>query len=685
MFKNLSMSKKIYSVIGILAAVAVVIALIGIVYLGQMNDRINHLAHNTAEQVRISGKIVEQVERVQRAEKDLLLAASEEEMQGYVEEMEAMKKAVKDDLKVLKGLSDGTGQKYVTDFEERWDQFVEVSRQVQQLALLNSNVEAKLLSQGEGRKAFEEAASRLSVLTDRNDREVATGNILSRVKRAAKKGSLATKIRTKLIAMQRGEKNLILAKTQEEMDEYAKNIGEAENEVNTLLTDLEGLADSGEESQLINEFKTGFSHYQQVNSNVRELSRENGNNRAFELSAGEGQRYLKNANEALRSLIAYANDSMDNSIQVSDARYAAARGMMIGVSVIGILGALALAIYLMRGLTGNLNRFIRWLSEGAGELSAASNQVSQSSQELAEGASEQAASVEETSASLEEMGAMTRQNTDSSKKANSLAQETKQAAEEGDEHMDKMLTAIKDLDASSEETSKIIKTIDEIAFQTNLLALNAAVEAARAGEAGQGFAVVADEVRSLAQRAAEAAKNTAELIDGSKENTKRSVQMVDEVAEALQSITGKARQVNELVGEITAASEEQNQGIGQVNTAMSQIDQVTQSIASNAEESASASEELNAQADTLMQTVTELTHLVEGANPGSTHGNGSQGLTEKAQSLFKQQKAKNQNGSNGTQSRQNGHSGSRNGSTTQQNPEEAFPLESNDDDGFEEF
>jgi ABC-type transporter Mla subunit MlaD len=175
--------------------------------------------------------------------------------------------------------------------------------------------------------------------------------------------------------------------------------------------------------------------------------------------------------------------------------------------------------------------------------------------------------------------------------------------------MQAMSAAMDAIKTSSSDIAKIIKTIDEIAFQTNILALNAAVEAARAGEAGMGFAVVADEVRNLAQRSAQAAKETAAKIEGAIARTEQGVQISAKVAQALEEIVTKVRQVNQLVTEVSAASKEQTQGIDQVNTAVSQMDRVTQSNAASAEEAASASEELNAQALSLKDAVSQLLAL----------------------------------------------------------------------------
>jgi len=269
---------------------------------------------------------------------------------------------------------------------------------------------------------------------------------------------------------------------------------------------------------------------------------------------------------------------------------------------------------------------------------------------------------------------MTRQNADNSEQAKSLAQTASQSADKGTEAMERMTSAIGRIKESSDETAKIVKTIDEIAFQTNLLALNAAVEAARAGEAGKGFAVVAEEVRNLAQRSAEAAKTTADMIEGSIRNSEDGVKVTEEVQAVLGEVAEGARKMNELVAEIAAASGEQSQGIDQVNTAVSQLDKVTQQNAANAEESASAAEELNGQSEELKSMVS--TFAISGhamsAPAAPANGNGSSRSPARAQAAAPRRRPAPVASGNGS-----------NGKAAKPEPAAVFPLE--EDESLEEF
>jgi methyl-accepting chemotaxis protein len=321
---------------------------------------------------------------------------------------------------------------------------------------------------------------------------------------------------------------------------------------------------------------------------------------------------------ALLKKLVEINEAVGSSTtRTAEHQAAMLKAVSIAAMVAGVAAALLLGILISRGIVKILTRISTNLDAGAEQTAA--GQVSGASQTLAEGASEQAASLEETSASLEEMASMTRRNAENAQSAKDLATQTRGAADAGASDMREMSEAMDAIKTSSDNIAKIIKTIDEIAFQTNILALNAAVEAARAGEAGMGFAVVADEVRNLAQRSAQAAKETAEKIEDSISKSGIGVGLSAKVAERLQEIVQKTRQVDELVAEIATASREQSQGIDQVNTAVTQMDKVTQSNAAAAEESASASEELNAQALTLKGAVSELLAMVGGRTRSATN------------------------------------------------------------------
>ena len=309
--------------------------------------------------------------------------------------------------------------------------------------------------------------------------------------------------------------------------------------------------------------------------------------------------------------------TIDISSNASSSLASAATVTIIGLIAALVVGVL-LAIYLTRSITGPINRVIAGMQAGSEQVASASSQVSSSSQQLAEGASEQASSLEETAASLEMMSAGAKESAANSKQANVRSQEVKAHAEKGQSAMKALNTAMEKIKNSSDETAKIIKTIDEIAFQTNLLALNAAVEAARAGDAGKGFAVVAEEVRNLAQRSAEAAKGTADLIDGAKQNSDLGVQATGEVSAILEEVVSGIIEVSDTINNLSRSADDQARSVAEVNTAVGQMDAVTQSNAAGAEESASAAEEMSAQAGEMKSLVADLVQIVGGA--GSAGG-----------------------------------------------------------------
>lgn len=322
---------------------------------------------------------------------------------------------------------------------------------------------------------------------------------------------------------------------------------------------------------------------------------------------------------AVQEHLARSRDLINENVMTDEAMLAAAtntRLIVISLGMAALAIGIAAASYITRGIVKALTTIIRALDTSADQVKAAAGQVANSSQDMANGATEQASSLEETSASLEEMASMTHQNADHSRLADSSARQALAAASEGHTAMTGMNEVIGQIKKSSDETSRILKTIDEIAFQTNLLALNAAVEAARAGEAGKGFAVVAEEVRSLAQRSATAARETSELIEGSQAHAGKGVEAAKRVDDILQRIHAEIAKLSKLIEDVDRATSEQTQGIDQINTAVAQMDAVTQSNAANSEEAAAASEELSAQASELAKMVQDLARLVGGASAG---------------------------------------------------------------------
>ena len=410
------------------------------------------------------------------------------------------------------------------------------------------------------------------------------------------------------------ERSMIFANTQSEefkgmVNEYETNLKQADER----WKKYKALASSPEEKALIPAYEKARQEWQIVSRRIvdgRIADTREGRREALDLSLGAARQKF----EAMRN---YLDQLTGINLQLAEAAHDDSEGtyrstviFLLATLGVGLLSAILLVLTLNRGVTRPLKEMIDGLSASADQMNAGSAQLASGSQSLAEGASRQTAAIEETSASINELSSMTRANADNAGEASRMMGTAVQIVEKVNHHMVDMGAAIDEINKSSEETAKIIKTIDEIAFQTNLLALNAAVEAARAGEAGAGFAVVADEVRNLAMRAAEAAKNTARLI----EDTSRAVQhgnaLTSSTREAFAENIDISRKVSGLIKEIAGASSEQAQGIEQLNKAISDMDNVVQSVAANAQETAATAEEMNNQAGQLQHMVEGLTSLV---------------------------------------------------------------------------
>lgn len=290
----------------------------------------------------------------------------------------------------------------------------------------------------------------------------------------------------------------------------------------------------------------------------------------------------------------------------------------------------------------NINTVLNQATNVASQVQTSVTQLRATSQELAASSEEQSSAAEEVSSNVAQTDSQVQSNAENANVANQLTSETANIATNGQNKMETMTTAMRAINESSEDISKIIKVIDDIAFQTNLLALNAAVEAARAGQHGKGFAVVAQEVRNLAGRSAKAAKETSQLIEDSGRRVREGVTIADETAEVLGEIVNNVLKVKDIVAEIAAASDEQTKGIAQVNKAMGQVSTSAESASQMSMELASASDELASLTDQLDAEINKFSLTRETTLMDSSNGlptDLSPEMIQQIMQLLNQQKA----------------------------------------------
>lgn len=600
---------------------------LGIHDLGKLDEQFTSVLNGQVERIRMANRVNARTLRVARDEKNMILAASVEDMDIFSKQIADEDKAIREELANMRATSSEEGKRRVDAFIAAWNAFLEQNAKVQKLARLQSDDRARKLSQNEERAGFNAATAELSKLTERMLVQAEAGQASARTLVAV--GSILPG----MMNLQRVSKNIILSQDDPQtMDRYLKALTEDSAALQQKIDAVRPLLSDADRT-IFDAFSTRYTAWIKVLDQVTAIAMERGGQRAYELANGAAAEARGKAVEAFQSILDLNAGQLDDAKADSAALYEQSRTILLSVLGIAVLIGTGMAFWIVRDVmrqlggepayaqevvrkvaSGNLsveietrrgdttsllaavNDMTLKLREVIGEVTSATRNVASGSQELSaaaeqlsQGAVEQSSSTEEASSSVEQMAANIKQNADNSAQTESIA---RQAAIDARTSGKAVGDAVKAMETIAEK----ILIVQEIARQTDLLALNAAVEAARAGEHGRGFAVVASEVRKLAERSQAAAQEIAGLSGDT-------VKAAQSAGEMLSKLVPDIQKTAELVAEISGASNEQNAGASQINAAIQQLDKVTQQNTSAAEEMSSTAEELSTQAEQLQTSI----------------------------------------------------------------------------------
>jgi len=634
-----SIRGKLYTLVIALIAAACLVGVVGMQKLSQMNDRLNDMADVSAEKVKLGARLNQDLIAITRAEKNIILAKTQKEMDEYAAFIAETRTEMQNRRAKLRELLDEADQKRLDAFTATWDEFLDVHQQVREFARLNSNTRAYLLSTGDAREAYEDLevtikqldeAARAALEDYRQSDDVTVRKILT----LGDQSRIAANMLRNVVEYQRAEKNIILATTQEQMDEYAAAAKEAETKFQERYHRLKDIL-TGDLAHTLEEAEQAFLTYDKLNDRVRALSRENGNQRAFDLSGTEGRLLADQAEQEISGIVEVAIEDMAKDKAASDKSYSAAIWLMSALILLAAAASGALAWFIVSGITKGVSRvvvraeaiakkdltgeplevktsdevgqltqtvnemsislqgIVGEVTQSAQEVASAATEIASNAEELSTGIDEQTTQMAQVASAVEEMSQSITEVAGKSTDAAGNAKNSGQVATEGSEVVGQTIqgmesiseavsasaVAVESLGKRGQQIGEVIDVINDIADQTNLLALNAAIEAARAGEHGRGFAVVADEVRKLADRTTKATEEIAESIQA----------IQTETTEAVDRMNTGTQQVQTGVELATRAGDSLNEIVGSAQS----VSDMIASIASAAEEQAAASEEIS--------------------------------------------------------------------------------------------